>query len=284
MPSIIKSRGVVPLSENVVIPEYSLEYRIENGEIIFESLDGENIRMKVEENLDEEIDETEEREQETQGEFVEAYVHEDIVIGEEISEETEHETVEVQKEPPQLTEEDIKELYKDEFLALAEEAKEEAYKKAYEDAYRTAYREAIAKRKGELEECVKGVDKSLDRLQKDQQEFMVKYANELKFLAIDVAEKMIMQKINEDEMILEKLVVSTISGIKKTSWFDVEISENLVGLVEKIRKDLEMYHGIATVTPISGENDIVRVNTEESTVVNTISTQAENLRKLFENS
>jgi len=114
-------------------------------------------------------------------------------------------------------------------------------------------------------------------------QFIEEFTKELKYMAVDIAEKIILEKISEDDLILQRLVLQTVNNVKNAEWLNVEISERLVGLVDGIKKELEKpeYNGRAFVFPVAGSDSVCRVTTNDGTVVSTIEVQAANLRKTF---
>ncbi len=183
----------------------------------------------------------------------------------------------------ELTREELIELYQDEIKQIEKTASEQAYAKAYEDAYNQAYKDAFNKRKGELVQVVKQVEHCLEDLEQANIEYIDSYSEELKFLAIEIAEKLILHKIELDDTVLLKLVNKTMETVKNSSWLDVEICERLADLVEAVRKEIETSNAQSkiTISPKPGEIDMCRVNTDKGTVVSDISRQAEKLRSLF---
>ncbi len=173
--------------------------------------------------------------------------------------------------PELMSREELSAFYKDEL----DEIRTEAQQKAYTDALR--------QKRAELNEAIERVDNQLAFMQDKQEQYMQRYAQELKFMAIDIAEKLIAEKMTENDMLLSKLVLHMLTSVKNASWISVELSEQMVSLVEAIRKELEKpeYHGRAYVTPIPAARDTCRVATEDGTVVGTVSVQAENLREAF---
>ncbi len=147
----------------------------------------------------------------------------------------------------------------------------------------TAYYDAFNKRKAELKDCINGVQTLMDEMVKAHKQFIEEYTSELKYMAVDIAEKMILEKISKDDLILQRLILQTVNSVKNTEWLNVEISERLVGLVDCIKKELEKpeYNGRAFVFPVAGSDSICRVTTNDGTVVSTIEAQAANLRKTF---
>lgn len=173
--------------------------------------------------------------------------------------------------PQRLTKEEIAELYQAEIAQICKAAEERAYL------------DAITQKKMELRECIIQVNQCIADMQASQEEYMVHYVRELKNMAIEIAEKMILTKLEEDDMVLQKLVMQLVSGMKSSNWLRVEISERLVNLVDFLKNELEKpeYHGRASVYPTACMDDTCRVSTEEGTTVATISVQAESLRQAF---
>ena len=255
MPSILKYNGFLAPQDSVKIPDLSL---------FEDSYDEEEL-------LDDESGDSESEDLESQqlksDDFKLAFIEdaEDI--------------------PPPIEEEIIEKSFTPEYMSRAELT--EYYHKELEEIRRDAaiqgYEDAVLKKRGELAACVKTVELKLVEVQKLHDNFLEKYAQELKYLSIDIAEKIIMHKIQDDDKILKKLVLHTIASVRKSGWLDVEISEHLVSLVEDLRGELEQSttHGRITVSPMACENGTCRVNAEEGTLVSSVSVQADNLRELF---
>lgn len=284
MPSIIKQAGNFQFSESVKIPGFSLKDGIPQ-----ENQDEEKV-LETDENIEIEEVPLEEQAEVFELEFQIDEKEELQIIDETIEicdEKFETENQEVQEIQPldietvkrELTKAQLLEIFHDEI----EEVKIFAGKNAYKTAYEQAYNETVFKRRGEIQDCIKRVDDGLAQIQNFHTRFLQTYSTELKYLAVDIAEKMILHKIQEDELILEKLVKKTVTDIKNTVWFDIEVSDKLVVLVDKLRKDLErdVPNTRITITPKAIPVDSCRVNSEEGTVVSTVSTQAENLKTVF---
>ena len=173
--------------------------------------------------------------------------------------------------PPPVTKETIGEFYSEELRQLAE------------DVAQQAYYDALNKKKAELRECVSSVQQAMNDLVSAQQRFMADYTDELKYMAVDIAEKMIYEKIEEDDQILTRMVMQSVAVVKNADWLNVEVSERLVGLIDQINKELEKpeYEGKAHVFPIAGTDGVCRVVTNEGAVVSSIEVQANNLRRAF---
>ena len=170
-----------------------------------------------------------------------------------------------------LDQEELKAIYAQELKELAASVAQQAYF------------DALNKKKAEIKECISGVQALMDEMVRIHKQFIDDYTSELKYMAVDIAEKMILEKISEDDLILQRLVLQTMSTVKNAEWLNIEVSERLVGLVDSLKKELEKpeYNGRAFVFPVAGSDSVCRVVTNEGAVVSTIEVQANNLRKAF---
>lgn len=243
MPNIYKQQGFVHSSGSVLIPDVESLVAIE--------------------------DENEETSSEDEDESV---LNEEVDIAEESDEESEAEPEKFfEFKPAIMTSDEIKDHYRKELDIISANAAEKGYF------------DALNRKKGELKECMKKVDQHLLEMQQVQTQYMKQYAAELQYMAIEIAEKMIVQKIAEDDMILKKLIMNTMSTVKNSNWLNVEVSERLITLVDFLKAELAKpeYHGRADVRPLPCPDDTCRISTEDGTIVSTISTQADNLRTVF---
>jgi len=178
---------------------------------------------------------------------------------------------EIYRDPEPLTREDIERIYAQEIQEICREAEVKAYS------------DALAEKEEEIENCIGEVEKLLDEIRSSQGRYMENYVRELKYFAIEVAEKMILEKINEDDSILNKMIMQAVAGVKNTQWLRVEVSDRLSNLTEFLKSELSKpeYRGLASVLPVAAPEDTCRVCTESGSTIATVSVQAENLRKAF---
>lgn len=153
------------------------------------------------------------------------------------------------------------------------------------DVAEQAYYDALNKKKAELRDCISGIQSMMDELVCAQQKFIEDFTNELKYMAVDIAEKMILEKIDEDDRILQRLVMQTVANVKNADWLNVEVSERLVKLVDFVNGELAKpeYNGKAHAFPVAGTDGVCRIVTNEGAIVSSIEVQADNLRRAFRN-
>lgn len=205
------------------------------------------------------------------------------------AEQPEEKVEQVMQEPPQPVpsprrvqmpsipnEEEFRAAYKTELERVCKKVAEEAYKKAYSDA--------LQEKRGEIQKSLEELDRRLNEMQAMQTEYLEQYTEQLKYMAVDIAQKFVLQQIQEDDTLLFDLVMQAVDSVKKSDWLRVEVSDQLVNLVEMLRQELQKpeYQEKAEVAPLPVPADTVRVATPNGTVVATVSVQARNLRKIFQ--
>lgn len=177
---------------------------------------------------------------------------------------------EIVRETPPPSREELGQIFKDEIDEICKDAAEKAYY------------EALAREKEKIRACIEGVKQQLDEMQVLQDQFFTRYVQELKYFAIEVAEKMILEKIRDDDKILRKLVMQLISREQNTNWLRIELSDRLVSLIEQLKFELaQSEQSKVSVSPVAAPEDTCRAITENGTTIATISVQADALRKEF---
>lgn len=175
--------------------------------------------------------------------------------------------------PPPLTKAELEVKYAQELAELRDAAVQEGFE------------EGVRQMQGEISSCIDGAESALGEMHRLQKEYFAQFASELRFLAVDIAEKIMLQRIEEDDMALRDLVMQTVSSVKRYKWLTVEVSEQLTGLVDSLKEELErsQYGGKADVNAIPGPLDTCRVVTDTGATVASISVQVNNLREAFAN-
>lgn len=173
---------------------------------------------------------------------------------------------------PVITPEELELYCGDELAALRQQAAEQGY--------RDAYGEAI----GEIQQKLAQVDEVLSEMQGLQDQFIRKYSSTLKYTALEVAEKFVQQRIEADDAFLLRLVLQSVASVKNADWLTVEVSDRLEHLISLLREELAApkYLGRVSVAPSAVPDDTCRVTSAEGTLDASISVQAENLRRVFD--
>ncbi len=166
---------------------------------------------------------------------------------------------------------------------LLEQAQTEAGK-IREEARQAGYQAAYKEKQKEIQGRLAELDQLMDRLQKDQKDFLRQYQEGLSTLALDIAQKLLDESIAQHQELMRPLVQKAVSSAKNTEWISVQVSDRLPGLAEELKKDLAGRPGLPPVDVIPGDGPVGTcvVHTPEGIVDASVSTQLENLKTLFE--
>ena len=177
----------------------------------------------------------------------------------------------------------------------------ESKKRGYEEGYNAGLE--IGKNKGQAEGYALGSVKATEELQKisslkineltemiqkvesEKQQIINNYEKDLTKLAIDIAEKIIKQKINESDSIISNIIKNAIKDYRNVDWIKVYISssddviaiqadKNLINELNKVSNDVK----IEVLEELS-EGSVI-VETPDGIVDSSISTQLKNLKEM----
>lgn len=154
-----------------------------------------------------------------------------------------------------------------------------------QEAYNEGCCKGIAEKREEVEKILSEMQGTLEEMKTVQHDYFKRYADELKYLAIDIAEKVTMNQISEDNKFLLKLIVQNVKSIRDADWITIEISEKLQSLSEDI--DKAMHSGGLSkkteVQPMANMDETECVLTATDRIVDiSLKTQLSNIRAYFE--
>jgi len=182
--------------------------------------------------------------------------------------------------------------YKDRLLMTKEEYFEEIeeeltaeLRRQMEEIRAEAFRDELLNQRERINRALDALDRGLGTLAKNHQDFMKEYAEELKFMALDIAERILHKEIREDRHALEEMTVELVSEVRNAPWINVEVSEEVEGLAEYLKERLNMAEQDKTIFVETREAppDSLRIATEEGVIDATISIQLKQLRDAFIN-
>lgn len=159
----------------------------------------------------------------------------------------------------------------------AEVMRREIEDKAYNDAYSVITNQAGA--------AIAETREAVERLAHEQREYFESYSSELKFLTLEICQKVIGTAINEDSEALAGLVRQAVSKAKTADWCTVELSDRLSDLIAQLSKEFSSQSGSRQieVVGVSSPIDSCILKTDEGVVDASVSTQLENIRLMFQN-
>lgn len=162
----------------------------------------------------------------------------------------------------------------DEANASAEQLKREAYEEGL--------KKGITDKSEILEDLARHISQNIEQLKHDENEYFEEYEKQLKYVASEIAEKIIYQKINEDDMSMYNLVKNAIKTVRDASWIKAEVSEKLSGYIDSLEKELAD-SGIKSEIIINDNvpEDSCVLNTSDGFIVASASQQIANLKEFI---
>lgn len=136
----------------------------------------------------------------------------------------------------------------------------------------------------QVNDCITQLNDFMIALKNAQKEHFDEMYPQLKYLAADIAESVIFKKIDEDDKFLSELVIRTLKEFKGAEWINIEISEQMAGLVDQL-VELQKKGSVpqnANISTASTENGGIKVESEENICDASISTQLRNIRSYFD--
>lgn len=161
---------------------------------------------------------------------------------------------------------------------ILEEARAES-EQLKTNAYGEGLRKGISEKSELIENLSQYLSQSIEQLKRDEYEYFEEYAVQLKYIAVEIAEKIIYQKISDDDMTMYKLVKNAVRSVRDVSWVKAEVSEQLSGYADSLEKELcEGGQNVEISINEDAPVDECIINTSEGIIVASVSAQLENLK------
>lgn len=170
-------------------------------------------------------------------------------------------------------------LEKDKILEQAYVEKDELLRQVQQSGYQDAYGQL----KEQITNCLDQVETVLDEMQQRQREFIQQYEQDLRFLAVDIAEKVLRKHISENETEMVEMVKQAVSTVKSAEWISVEVSDKLPKLVEQLKTEFAVQAGEKKIEVSAQDTELGScvLNMPGSIVDVSLSAQLDNLRDVF---
>lgn len=155
----------------------------------------------------------------------------------------------------------------------------------YAEAEARGFTEGQRKKSEEISNCFAELDSQMKHMKQLQNEQFEKIAPELKYFALDIAEKIVYKKIEEDDKYLYELVIRAMKELKEPEWITVEISDKMSGLVKYLEE--QQKSGIisenAEFNSASSELGDITIESQAGVCDASVALQLKNIRSYFDN-
>jgi len=167
---------------------------------------------------------------------------------------------------------------------ILDDAAEQA-KAVMASAMEDGYAEGVRAKQEEIEQCLLELNQSVAELKINQEEYFDDYADELRLTALEVAEKVLAQKLEVDERVIIPLARSAVKTLREVNWIKVEISDkmrNVAAELEKVISDAKPNQRIEVEVRRDAPEGTCVVSTAEGVIVASVLQQLQNIREYFE--
>jgi len=277
---IFRSEEVVKIAEAVMIPDCVV--RVDPHELPESTLIGMN---------------------EDAGEYEGGYTEDDTVIDEDdghasdeesaadraqASYESEYEKLQIERDAiikqAQMEAAQIIENANAEAAQILDDAAEQA-KAVMASAMEDGYAEGVRAKQEEIEDCLLQLNQLVAELKINQEEYFDEYADELRLTALEVAEKVLAQKLEVDESVIIPLARSAVKTLREVNWIKVEISDkmrNVAAELERVISEAKPNQRIEVEVRRDAPEGTCVVSTAEGVIVASVLQQLQNIREYFE--
>lgn len=169
--------------------------------------------------------------------------------------------------------------YEEGFDAGKEIGKNKGYDEGYEAGKINASEEIKIQNEAKLNELTQ----MLEIVEKEKEEIISKYENGLCTLAIEIAEKIIRQKIDSSSNVISGIIKNVIKDYRNAEWIKVYISSDVIYVQadkELINELYKISNDVKFEVSEELEEGSAIVETPESVVDASINTQLKNLKEL----
>lgn len=146
------------------------------------------------------------------------------------------------------------------------------------------YRDGIQTKHDEIDSYLASIDVLLNEMKNSQEKYFDEYAFELKYLALEIAEKIVAQKLECDDRIIIPLVRSAVKTLREVNWIKVEVSDklkNIASELEEVLAEAKSSQNIEVELRRDADAGTCVVHTADGVIVASVLTQIENIREYF---
>ncbi len=143
--------------------------------------------------------------------------------------------------------------------------------------------QAFAQTTQGITDCIRNIEQTLVQLESAQASFITGYEQDLKWAALEIAQKILIDTITADDTRLVPLVMAAVNSVSSAPWMSVEISEHITGLLTQLQQNLQdsTVSDKVSIKLIDAPLDTCIIETPDKFFDASITQQIENLKGYF---
>jgi flagellar assembly protein FliH len=178
----------------------------------------------------------------------------------------------------------------------SEKLKEEAYQRAmqegydagYEKGYKKSYEDNAFKLRQEISQFEDEMVTFIEDMESKKDKVLETYIDDLKKIALAVAEKIIKTSLNSSEEIIKRMIISATDKLKKSEWAKIYItasdsSRMVKGDADLIRELVNLSNNIKIIVMDNEEEGNCIIELPEEIIDVSINTQLQNIKDILNN-
>ncbi|MGD9560557.1 MAG: FliH/SctL family protein, partial [Oscillospiraceae bacterium] len=141
-------------------------------------------------------------------------------------------------------------------------------------------REGFTSVVGEMQQVADRLEQAVASFEGERAGFEAEYEEQLKWLAIEIASKVLAKRVSQDDTEMLEMVDKAVQSVRSEPWVRVEVAQEMVRLIDRLT---ELYAEQANieVSPIPAAPGTVHIEMPSGVVDASLRTQLANLRDYF---
>ncbi len=165
-----------------------------------------------------------------------------------------------------------------EVMARTRYEAEKMRKEADEEGRRHGFASAV----GEIKDAVQNLENVVARFEADRAGYEVEFEEKLKWMAAEIASKVLAKKVAEDDTEMLQMVEKAVASVQREAWVRVEVAQEMTHLIERLVAIFEANTNIE-VNGVPSPVGTVRIETPSGVIDASLKTQLENIKAYFKN-
>ncbi len=131
------------------------------------------------------------------------------------------------------------------------------------------------------ENIVGRIEESIAVFEGERRGFEAEYEEQLRWMAMEIAAKVLDQKVSEDDAILTGMVQKAVQSVRSEQWIRIEVAQEMTRLLASLS---ELYEDVANVelSAVPAAAGTVNIETPSGVLDASMHTQLKNLKQYFD--
>lgn len=171
---------------------------------------------------------------------------------------------------------------------LREEAEKEGRAAGYDAGYEEGEKEAALQREQALQEFRQDMSELIGSVEKEKKLLLEKYQDDLKNIALAIAEKVIHTSLKSSETVIHRMIMAATDKLKKTEWAKIYISKAetelaMIADTEFVESLSHLSDHVKIVSMDNEEEGVCIIELPDEIIDASVNTQLENIKDILNN-